>query len=837
MHRRNGEDIRQPIRVRFERLRFVAQMVYRNMAGGKLDEQIGLRSEAMQQLEALHRPKATTPPFRGDKTCDGEQLLEQKNLADEELEMTKEWQGWAGESQLLPPQQGASFSWNSFLPQRQLRILLVETDDSTRQILSALLGNCNYEVVSVANGLQAWDVLGSPANCIDMVLTEVDMPGLSGVGLLRRINAHTPCRNVAVIMMSSNDSMGLVVSCLTNGAADFLLKPVRKNELSNLWQHVWRRHHNSYGNGNQNGSSHLRASKLKRRGGRSELNVADGSETQSSWTKPVIGEGSPGPKRKKICWNTPDVHPSKKLSTMFADEVSDVNQATSPYMPGPAVPRYEIKMHLEVDLQDAKRKTGSLVINNEGEDDEEPSGTQGLIDRERKKSIDFFDILACQERSKKEQDSNSSDVKGQAGKTLFNAFTEGTTSDSNFLPSLELSLKRQRAAGEIESHENSVLKRSISSAFSRYTNHANSLQSPQNKASPECHAPMVSDNQSLVTENSRNSNRMGTMFTVQMEKNGEIVQSLPMCNFATNGSENQNVGFLPNVVNQDNVPNPLPNNNCTISAVCSAPWSNHTSTSTHDETRFHYKESLHPLLYTHSVTLQKPIPYSLVDKEKPCETGGLNDPMQSCDTSPKVHCHSHHRIHQHQMQVQQSHHHQHQNLPQKNPVGPQPDEQTVADVRCGTLQRGESFTVNVIEGSNNCKNIGYSSECSRSRSFNDSGTASNNASIYVHEKNDVQSGMQRPHGVFAALDTVELGSTRNDTEDDELSKKNGNIMAVASEQNPSLREAALSKFRQKRKERCFQKKVRYLSRKVLAEQRPRVRGQFVRQAVCVPVVT
>ena len=44
------------------------------------------------------------------------------------------------------------------------------------------------------------------------------------------------------------------------------------------------------------------------------------------------------------------------------------------------------------------------------------------------------------------------------------------------------------------------------------------------------------------------------------------------------------------------------------------------------------------------------------------------------------------------------------------------------------------------------------------------------------------------------------------------------------------RAAALAKFRQKRKERCFDKKVRYVNRKKLAETRPRVRGQFVRQA-------
>lgn len=47
--------------------------------------------------------------------------------------------------------------------------------------------------------------------------------------------------------------------------------------------------------------------------------------------------------------------------------------------------------------------------------------------------------------------------------------------------------------------------------------------------------------------------------------------------------------------------------------------------------------------------------------------------------------------------------------------------------------------------------------------------------------------------------------------------------------NVDRREAALIKFRQKRKERCFDKKIRYVNRKRLAERRPRVRGQFVRK--------
>jgi pseudo-response regulator 5 len=42
-------------------------------------------------------------------------------------------------------------------------------------------------------------------------------------------------------VMSSHDSVSMVFKCMLKGAADFLVKPIRKNELRNLWQHVWRK--------------------------------------------------------------------------------------------------------------------------------------------------------------------------------------------------------------------------------------------------------------------------------------------------------------------------------------------------------------------------------------------------------------------------------------------------------------------------------------------------------------------------------------------------------------------------------------------------------------------
>ncbi|KAK8463901.1 hypothetical protein PHAVU_011G070700 [Phaseolus vulgaris] len=141
------------------------------------------------------------------------------------------------------PPQGPVICWERFLPVRSIKVLLVEDDDSTCHVVRALLRNCNYEVTAVSNGLQAWKVLEDPENCIGLVLTEVAMPILSGIGLLCKIMNHKTLKNIPVIMMSSHDSMGIVFKCLSKGAVDFLVKPIRRNELKNLWQHVWRRCH------------------------------------------------------------------------------------------------------------------------------------------------------------------------------------------------------------------------------------------------------------------------------------------------------------------------------------------------------------------------------------------------------------------------------------------------------------------------------------------------------------------------------------------------------------------------------------------------------------------
>ncbi|PHU29792.1 Two-component response regulator-like APRR9 [Capsicum chinense] len=85
---------------------------------------------------------------------------------------------------------------------------------------------------------------GRPHN-IDLILTEVDLPSISGYSLLTLIMEHDICKNIPVLMMSSNDSVSTVYRCMLKGsvstvyrcmlkgAADFLVKPVKNNNNNN----------------------------------------------------------------------------------------------------------------------------------------------------------------------------------------------------------------------------------------------------------------------------------------------------------------------------------------------------------------------------------------------------------------------------------------------------------------------------------------------------------------------------------------------------------------------------------------------------------------------------
>ncbi|CAH9092672.1 unnamed protein product [Cuscuta europaea] len=130
---------------------------------------------------------------------------------------------------------------DGFIDRSKVRILLCDNDSKSSGEVFTLLCKCSYQVTCVRSPRQVIDALNAAAPDIDIILCEVDLPMSKGMKLMKYIMRDKELRRIPVIMMSSQDEVSVVVKCLRLGAADYLVKPLRTNELLNLWTHMWRR--------------------------------------------------------------------------------------------------------------------------------------------------------------------------------------------------------------------------------------------------------------------------------------------------------------------------------------------------------------------------------------------------------------------------------------------------------------------------------------------------------------------------------------------------------------------------------------------------------------------
>ncbi len=108
-----------------------------------------------------------------------------------------------------------------------VRILLVDDDPFTRDLLGEVLTRGGHEVTSAGDATEASSHLQSGP--FELVVSDIVMPGRNGLDLLREVTATSP--STAVILMSGVSEIETVVDAMRTGAADFLAKPVRNVEL------------------------------------------------------------------------------------------------------------------------------------------------------------------------------------------------------------------------------------------------------------------------------------------------------------------------------------------------------------------------------------------------------------------------------------------------------------------------------------------------------------------------------------------------------------------------------------------------------------------------------
>jgi len=106
-------------------------------------------------------------------------------------------------------------------------VLLAEDDAPSRQIYYTVLNAEGYRVIEVPDGQSAIDVLNSQS--VDLLVTDIMMPGMTGIELLQRAREIHP--DLRAIVMTGHKTSEAVIGALRNRACEFLEKPFRTEEL------------------------------------------------------------------------------------------------------------------------------------------------------------------------------------------------------------------------------------------------------------------------------------------------------------------------------------------------------------------------------------------------------------------------------------------------------------------------------------------------------------------------------------------------------------------------------------------------------------------------------
>jgi DNA-binding NtrC family response regulator len=116
-----------------------------------------------------------------------------------------------------------------------MNILVVDDDADSRTGVADFLREMGHDVTACCDGEEAWAAY--TAGDFPMVLSDIKMPGLSGIELLRQIAAE-PGRKGDVVLFTGHGDMQTAIEALRAGAYDYLLKPINVAELAAITERI-----------------------------------------------------------------------------------------------------------------------------------------------------------------------------------------------------------------------------------------------------------------------------------------------------------------------------------------------------------------------------------------------------------------------------------------------------------------------------------------------------------------------------------------------------------------------------------------------------------------------
>ena len=108
-------------------------------------------------------------------------------------------------------------------------IMTVDDSASVRQMVAFTLKQNGYDVVEAVDGRDALNKLGSTR--VDMLITDLNMPNLDGIGLIKGARALPACKFIPMIMLTTESQDGKKQEGKAAGATGWIVKPFKPEQL------------------------------------------------------------------------------------------------------------------------------------------------------------------------------------------------------------------------------------------------------------------------------------------------------------------------------------------------------------------------------------------------------------------------------------------------------------------------------------------------------------------------------------------------------------------------------------------------------------------------------
>ncbi len=119
-------------------------------------------------------------------------------------------------------------------------ILIVDDSESIRELVSLTLSTEGYKLTIAINGKDALDKLVSSEEKIDMILSDLNMPVMDGIGFLKQVRLDEKYKFIPFIMLTTETLENKKIEAKQAGATGWIIKPFVKDKLLAVIQKVLR---------------------------------------------------------------------------------------------------------------------------------------------------------------------------------------------------------------------------------------------------------------------------------------------------------------------------------------------------------------------------------------------------------------------------------------------------------------------------------------------------------------------------------------------------------------------------------------------------------------------